>query len=202
MLAEYFKENNYDPKQLIRLICSSQTYQLSSLPNLWNTIDRNQFTHYFAKRLGAEQLLDAVSSATGVPEKFTGFPAGTRAVQLPDPQVENYFLQVFGRPSRQIVCECERSEDANMAQALHMINSQNLQTKISDEKGRVAKLIKTGTSPGDIANALYLATFSRFPTPEESKRATAVLMQSPNRQEAAEDLIWALMNSREFVFNH
>lgn len=202
MLAKYFKENNYDPKQLIRLICSSQTYQLSSLPNLWNKIDRNQFTHYFAKRLGAEQLLDAVSSATGVPEKFTGFPAGTRAVQLPDPQVENYFLQVFGRPSRQIVCECERSEDANMAQALHMINSQNLQTKISDEKGRVAKLIKTGTSPGDIANALYLATFSRFPTPEESKRATAVLMQSPNRQEAAEDLIWALMNSREFVFNH
>lgn len=201
-LAKELVSNGYDVKKLLRQIMVSETYQLSSNPTPANKQDEVFYTKYAVKRMAAEELLDAVNFATGVTEKFPNLPAGMRAVQLPDPNVQNYFLDTFGRPPRQITCECERSAEPNMAQALHLMNSDFVQNKVASGSGRVAKLLAAKKSDEEIVEELYLVTLSRLPSPEEATRAQLSILQAPNRKEGCEDLLWALLNSREFMFKH
>jgi len=201
-LAGEFVRSGFDVKHLIGLICRSETYQRSSQPTANNARDDRYYSHYPFKRLGAEPLLDAITTATGVPEKFDGFPIGTRAAQLPDSGVPSYFLELFGRPARQIACECERVSEPNVAQVLHMMNNAGLNQRIGSDAGRVARLVAGNLPPQAIADELYLAALSRFPTPEERKLAVAALTSTSERRRAAEDLLWALLNSKEFLFNH
>jgi hypothetical protein len=201
-LAQDFVQHGFDVKELIRTITRSQTYQLSSQPARGNERDTRYYSHFPFKRLGAEQLLDALTAATGVPEKFGGFPLGTRADQLPDSTVPSYFLDVFGRPARQITCECERTSEPTVAQVLHLMNSAGMNEKIAAKNGRVAALLAASLPPRRIVDELYLASLSRFPTLEESRVAIQALAAAPERGQAAQDLLWALLNSKEFVFNH
>ena len=154
------------------------------------------------KRLAAEALLDAVDEATGTRTKFTSLPLGTRAVELPDAEYQNYFLKTFGKPVRASVCECERSPDESLAQALHTLNGDIVTEKIADPKARVARLLAAKT-PGDrIVEELYLATLCRFPTRAERDNAAQFVKESQNRTECYQDLQWALINSKEFLFVH
>jgi len=201
-LAKDFASHKFDVKHLLRTILNSEAYQLSSAPTAENKADELFHTKYALKRLGAEELLDAICFATGVPEKFPNLPAGMRAVQLPDPGVQNYFLEVFGRPERNIVCECERSAEPNMAQALHLMNSDFVQNKVAAGSGRVARLLAEKKEDAEIIEELYLVTFSRPPSGEEMSRGQELAANAPTRKEGLEDLLWALLNSREFLLKH
>ncbi len=201
-LTQYFVDHNFDVRALIRLIANSRTYQLTFKPNRWNEKDEKNFSHYIARRLSAEQLLDAIGQATGQPEKFPGLPMGTRAIQLPDNKVGSYFLDVFGRPARTISCECERTASPNIAQALHIMNSPAINAKISADAGRVNQLTQSGKSDREIVEELYLWTVNRFPTEEELKRAQQQIAASPSRRAGVEDVCWALLNTKEFLFMH
>ncbi len=202
-LAAYLVERDFDAKALIRLITASRTYQLSSTPNDANAVDERNFSRSLFRRLPAEVLLDAVCDVTGVPEKFTGVPAGYRAVQLWDSQAQHYFLKLFGRPSRVTACECERISGATMSQALHLMNSPQLQAKLSHEGGRMAALTGRFPENGPLVEELYLSCFSRYPTESEKANAVSYLDErSQIRRKAVEDLTWSLLNSVEFVFNH
>jgi len=201
-LAKDFVTNGFDVKKLLRQILNSDTYQLSSNPTPDNKLDEVFYSKYAVKRMGAEELLDAVNAATGTTEKFPNLPAGMHAVQLPDPKVQNYFLDTFGRPLREIACECERSAEPNMAQALHLMNSDFVQNKVAAKTGRVGKLLEAKKPDDEIVQELYLATVSRPATPEEAARALQGVSLAPNKTEGFEDLLWALLNSREFMFKH
>ncbi len=201
-LANDFAAHGYDVKRLLRNILNSSTYQLSSEPTKENRTDEVFYTKYAVKRLGAEELLDALCFATGAPEKFPNLPSGFRAVQLPDPGVQSYFLETFGRPDRQIACECERTAEPNMAQALHLMNSDFVQNKVAAAQGRVAKLLAANRADPEAIEELYLVTFSRPPAAAEVERARQIVAKAPSRKEGLEDLLWALMNSREFLFKH
>jgi uncharacterized protein DUF1553/uncharacterized protein DUF1549 len=201
-LAKDFVEHKFDLKHLLRTIMTSETYQLSSNPTPENKQDEVFYTKYAVKRMGAEELLDAVNFATGTAEKFPNLPAGMRAVQLPDPNVPHYFLDTFGRPPRVITCECERTAEPNMAQALHLMNSDFVQNKIASPQGRVAKLLEAKKSDEEIITELYLVTFSRLPSAEDMARAQGTVTGAPSKKEGFEDLLWALLNSREFLFKH
>lgn len=201
-LAKDFVEHKYDPKHLLRTIMLSETYQLSSNATPDNKQDEVFYTKYAVKRMGAEELLDAIGYSTGTTEKFPNLPAGLKAIQLPDPGVPNYFLDTFGRPARVIACECERAAEPNMAQALHLMNSDFVQNKVASGDGRVAKLLAAKKTDEEIVEELYLVTFSRVPTLEEVTRAQLTVLQAPTKKEGFEDLLWALMNSREYLFKH
>jgi hypothetical protein len=201
-LAQDFAAHRFDVKHLLKTILTSATYQLSSTPTRENRQDELFYTKYTVKRLPAEVLLDAVCAASGSPEKFSGLPAGYRAAQLPDPGVQSYFLDTFGRPGRNLACECERSAEPNMAQALHLMNSDFIQNKVASGSGRLAKLLEAKKPDPEIVEELYLATFSRLPTPAEREKALQLVAEAPAQKEGFEDLLWALLNSREFVFNH
>jgi hypothetical protein len=203
-LAKDLTAHDFDLKHLLRTIMRSRTYQLDSADTPGNAADATNvfFTRYRTKRLTAEQLADAVDFATGTREKYRGLPAGTRAIQLPDPRVTSYLLDVFGRPQRVITCECERTATPNIAQALHLLNGDTLNRKIADPAGRVERLTKAKAAPEAMIEELYLVTLSRPPTPQEVARAKQWLAEAANRREGAQDLLWALLNSREFLFNH
>jgi mono/diheme cytochrome c family protein len=201
-LAQDLAQHGYDLKHVMREIMNSQTYQRSSQPTAANERDTRYFSHYPFKRLGAEQLMDAITAATGVPEKFNGLPLGTRAEQLPDSAVPSYFLELFGRPARQIACECERSSDPTVAQVLHLMNNAGINEKLASKDGRVATLQAAKLSPRQIVDELYLAALSRYPSFDESRTAQRALSAGSDKQRAAEDLLWALLNSKEFLFNH
>jgi hypothetical protein len=144
-----------------------------------------------------------VSQATGVPERYRGMPAGTRAIQLWDSKVPHYFLKVFGRPERLSACACERNHEPSVAQVLHLLNAPEVQAKLSHEGGHVAKLVKRMREDGPLVEELYLTFYSRMPTEEERQGALAYLRgHKGQRRQAAEDLAWSLLNSLEFVFNH
>lgn len=201
-LAKDFVASKFDFKHLLRTILTSETYSLSSQPTPDNKLDEVFCTKYITRRLGAEELLDAIDFATGAPEKFQSLPSGMRAIQLPDPNVPNYFLDTFGRPPRQITCECERSVEPNMAQALHLMNGDFVQSKITLKDGRLSKLLAANKKDEEMIEELYLVTFSRTPTPDETTKAVQLVAQAPNKKEGFEDLFWALLNSREFLFKH
>jgi hypothetical protein len=202
-LSQHFIVSKFDMKKLVRTICTSQAYRLSAVPNEFNAGDRQNFSRFIAKRLNAEVLLDAVDDITLSKATFQGAPAGTRAVQLPDNQFSSYFLSVFGRPDSTSACECERSSDANLAQCLHMFNSEEILGKLSDSKGRAARLAADKRPHEEKIRELYLVAFSREPSSDET---LAVLQYFANKESdlrgAYEDIIWALINTKEFLFNH
>jgi hypothetical protein len=201
-LAQDFVRGGYDVKRLIRTITRSDAYQRTAVSTPRNAADTRYYSHYFFKRLAAEPLLDAVGAATGVDEKFGGYPAGLRAAELPDTSVESYFLDLFGRPARNIVCQCERIDAPNLAQVLHFMNGKGINARLADKNGRVAKLIEAKTPDVKLIEELYLAALSRFPSDDETMEALMNLAQASDRQKEAEDLLWALLNSKEFLFNH
>src|SRR5581483_9380017 len=201
-LAKDFVAHGYDMKRLIRTICNSRVYQLSSTVNATNAEDTKNFSHYYIKRLGPEALLDAICIATGVEEQFNGVRPGTRAINLPDNNVGSYFLDVFGRSRRLNVQE--RSQETSMSQALALMNGTSINGKITDPNGRIAQLIgRLGDrSEEAIVSELYLATLARYPNEKELKRALDYIHGSPSPRDGYEDLMWAMLNSREFLFNH
>ena len=202
-LAGAFLDSGFDVKALLRLILTSRVYQLSAATTPENRLDTTYFTHYTVKRLTAEQLLDAIDAATGTVEKFARIPAGTRAIALPDPSYVSYFLDTFGRPLRAIACECERSSDPNLSQALHLMNGEPLNRKVLQPDGRLARMLKDPKLTDEmLVRRLYLVSFNRPPTAAEIARARVVLAEAPNRAAGAQDLFWALLNSKEFLFNH
>jgi hypothetical protein len=201
-MASDLAAHGFDLKHLMRSIMRSQAYQRSSEATAANARDERYYSHFPFKRLGAEQLLDTLAAVTGVPEKFEGFPMGTHASQLPDAGVPSYFLELFGRPARQIACECERVSEPNVAQVLHLMNSAGVNKRLASPEGRVARLVKEDLPPSRVVDELYLATLSRFPSAAESRVAVGAITAAKDRQRAAEDLMWALLNSKEFLFNH
>jgi hypothetical protein len=202
-LAEDFVEHKFDLKHLLRTIFNSRAYQLDSNPAPGNEADgaNIHFTRYSVKRLTAEQLADAVDFATGTREKYAGLPLGTRAIQLPDSEVASYLMDTFGRPARQVLCECERTTKPNIAQAMHLLNGNFLNQKIANKTGRVEKLITAKTPLPKAIEELYLATWSRRPTADEAKKAEGWVKSAPSPREGLQDLLWVLVNSREFLFN-
>ncbi len=200
-LASHMREVRYDLKAFTRTLLNSRVYQLSatSLPS--NVDDQQNFSHFFQKSLPAEVLLDAISQTTGVPEDFNGWPHGYRAIQIWDNHMPSYFFRIFGRPVRATVCECERSNQPSIAQALHLLNAPEIFEKISHRNGHVRKIAKSELPPAELIDDLYLRTLSRFPTSAEKELMLRAFIET-DRRAAAEDVLWALLNSREFVFNH
>ena len=206
-LANSFVESNFDLKELVRTICYSSVYQLSSEPNQYNVKDKQAFSRYYPKRLKAETLLDAIDQVTGAATNFSGVPSGTKAIQLPDSGFDNYFLKVFGRPESASACECERSTDANLAQSLHLINSSDIHGKISADSGRAAALASEKRDQAAKIRDLYLAALARDPSADETKSLMEYLQRKmKDGDEAArpayEDIVWTLINTKEFLFNH
>ncbi len=201
-LAQEFVRSGYDRKHLLRLILNSRTYQTSSEPVGGNEEDVKYFSHYQPRMIQAEPLLDAVCQVTGVPEKFPGLPAGVRAVELPSPDVKHTFLKVFGQPAREMACQCERASDANLSQALQMINGDLVHAKLRDKGNRFRRAVRQGKSNEEILEELYLAAYSRPPSPQEKKAALEYIAAQKDRLQALEDVYWAVLNSKEFLFQH
>jgi hypothetical protein len=201
-LAKDFVEHHFDRKHIVRTILNSRTYQLSSRKNDFNKSDVKYFSHSRTRLLSAEQLLDAICQVTSVPEKFAGLPLGTRATQLPSPDVDNYFLKVFGQPARETACQCERSSDSNLSQALQMINGPLVHGKVRDENNRFRQLLKGGKNNQEIITELYLAAFARKPSDHEMSIATNHIAASGDQLRGLEDVCWALLNANEFLFQH
>ena len=199
-LVDDFRANGFNLKHLLRRIMHSRLYQLDSQPTPENAADTRFYSHYRVKRISAEALLDAVDQATGSPTKFPNLPVGTRAIELPDSNYPNPFLVTFGKPLRASVCECERSPDENLAQALHTLNGDVIATKIADAKGRVATLVNDKKTPAEIVTELYLAALCREPTSDERQFGEGYLAGAPSLAEGAQDLLWGLLNSKQFLF--
>jgi hypothetical protein len=193
-----------DLKHLMRTILNSRTYQLSSATRPGNAADGRFYSHFYVRRLPAEVMLDAITSATGVPEPFAGYPLGTRAGQLGDPTLRSYFLSVSGRSERVTACACERSGDVTLPLVLALHNGFDLTRKINAPEGRVAKLAKSGKGFDEAVEELFLATLSRRPTAQEVELTRRSLRGGPenNLEEMYRDLLWALVNSKELLFNH
>ena len=198
-LAQDFVAHNYDLKHLIRAICNSQVYQRSATPTPDNRLDEVFYSRYPPKQMPAEVLLDSLCMATGVPEKFVDFPLGTQAIQLPDATTSSPFLDTFGRPPRTTVCECERTAEPNLNQALQLITGDVVNGKISAIDGRVSQLIRTQKSDKEAIEDLYLVTLSRLPTASEWRLTLAAFSHAKDRRQAMEDLLWALLNRKEFI---
>ena len=201
-LAKDFVLHKYDVKHTIRLILNSKLYQLSSEPTEDNKHDRQNFARYYARRMPAEVFLDAVNSSCGTRGGFTGVSNNARAVDLPHEGFGSYFLDTFDRPKRVTVCECERSTGATLGQVLLLANSEEMENKIADGNGRIAKFFKDKKPVKEMIEELYLVAFSRLPTASELKKTTEYVEKADNKQKAVEDVLWALLNCREFLFNH
>lgn len=202
-LAEDFARHGYDWKHLMRTILNSRLYQLSSAPNATNLGDTRHFSRSYRRRLPAEVLLDAVSDVTGMGESFNGCPPGTRAMETWSYKVSSHFLDTFGRPNSSSDCPCERDTRPSVAQALHLMHSPRVQEKLASAEGRVHRLASGELRPDGIVTELYLAAYSRYPTEEERRLAAGAFeTEGATRQTATEDVLWALLNSAEFVFNH
>ncbi len=201
-LTQDFVAHDFDLKRLMRNIMTSRLYQLSSQPTPENNSDRRFYSHYRVKRLTAEPLLDAIDQVTGVQTKFKSLPLGTHAIELPDAEYPNYFLTTFAKPRRVSVCECERSQEENLSQALHTLNGDILAKKIADKKGRVTELVAAKKPHKEIVAELYLAALCRRPSEAELQASKEFLAESPSPQEYYEDLLWALVNSKQFLYVH
>lgn len=215
-LESHFIDSGFDLKELVRVLAGSQAYQLSSGPNQHNLVDEQNYSRYYPRRLQAEVLLDAIDDLTGSPTSFANLPPGTRAVALPDNSYNkaSAFLRVFGRPNGTSVCECEREQSSSLAQSLHLINSNEIRAKLAAGTGRARTLASSDASPEEKIEQLYLLAFSRPPEHSELQAALDYLNEEvvdangkPIAPDAAafrnfQDLIWALMNTKEFLFNH
>ncbi len=200
-LAADFVEHSYDLHQVLRRILNSRTYQLSARPNSTNQEDRIGFSRYSIRRLTAEQLLDAIAQVTQVPEQFPYFYPGKRAIQLPDPIVDSYFLTIFDRSSRENAT-CTRKQSNSLTQSLHLVSGETLNGKIHNERGALARLLREERSDREIVEQFYLAALSRPPRAEELALAEAGLKRAASRRAGLEDVLWTLLNSKEFLYNH
>ncbi|QDV17983.1 Bacterial Ig-like domain (group 2) [Gimesia panareensis] len=203
-LAKHFVESGFDLKELVRQICRSNAYQLSSLPNEYNLKDKQNFSRYYPKRLTAEVLYDVFHQVTNSSQRFSGLPADTKAIQITDATSAPYFLKVFGQPQADTACECERSQSANLAQSLHLLNSKEVQDKITGASSRAAMLAKdTKRTDEEKVKELYRWVYARAPKDEEMKFALSYIARHKEKPQIAyEDIIWALINTKEFLFNH
>ncbi|HKB01014.1 MAG TPA: DUF1549 and DUF1553 domain-containing protein [Gemmataceae bacterium] len=200
-LGKKFTEYQYDFKKLVRDICTSRTYQLSTIPNASNEGDTRNFARQTVRRIRAETMLDVISQATETKNKFPGLPLGARAVQIADGNVSTYFLTTFGRASRETVCSCEVKLEPTLSQSLHMLNGDATTNRIRQGQ-LIQKRLAEKKSPDQIIEELYLRTLTRRPSPEEMGKLQAALKEEPDKAKGFEDVFWALMNTREFVFNH
>jgi len=203
-LATRFVEYNYDFKKLVRDICTSRTYQLSSRTNETNEKDLTNFSHSLIRRMRAEVLLDTLAQVTETPNKFRGLPLGARAVQIADGNTSTYFLTTFGRATRQTVCSCEVKMEPNLSQALHLLNGDAVHNRVRNG-GVIRKLFKEKESPEAVIEALYFRCLSRAPTDTEKRKLMETLKEAKDdnaRVEVLEDIFWAILNSKEFIFNH
>lgn len=202
-LGQNFAANGFDLKKLIKVILSSRIYQLSSAPNEFNRADLRNFSRSYRRRLPAEVLLDAVDDITGVPDDFNGLLPGSRAVESWTYKISSQFMDAFGRPNPSTDCPCERDAHPSVVQSLHMMNARGLQTKLASSTGRAHDLAGSAKSPAEIVEEIYFTVLSRPPGAEELKKAMAAFSaEKSTRQTATEDVMWALLNSAEFVFNH
>ncbi len=213
-LEKKFIQSGFDLKDLVRTITRSRAYQLSSIPNQQNGGDRQNYSRYYPRRLAAEVMLDAIDQLAGTQTDFANLPAGTRAVALPDNSYNNSspFLRVFGRPEGESVCECERVQSSSLAQSLHLLNASDIRGKLASATGRAEKFAQDKRPAQEKIKDLYLVAFARAPKADELKTALAYLAEpqatgqtaDPNKatREQYQDLLWALMNTKEFLFNH
>jgi hypothetical protein len=199
-LAADVREHGWSLKHMVRTIVRSSTYQLASEPNEFNKQDSQNFARFYPRRLPAEVLLDAIDVVTQARTAFD-FPEEMRAVDLPDEQINSYFLDIFGRPQRQSSCECERTTDANLSQSLHLLNSPEIQAKLTADSSQASKLAADPRPDEEKVRELYLMFFSRLPTAEEAKVAGDYLSQRSDKKQAYQNLLWALINTKEFQFN-
>lgn len=203
-LAKRFTATKYDFRQLVRDICNSHTYQRATERNESNMTDEKNFAHANLRRIKAESLLDCISGVTGTKDKFRGLPLGARAVQIADGSTSSYFLTTFGRATRETVCSCEVKMEPTLSQALHLLNGDTVNQKIQTG-GLIDKLLKEKVAPREIVEQLYLTCLSRRPTPNEMQNFSALFTEGLDPKDVKkglEDLFWALLNSREFLFNH
>ena len=201
-LAKKMVEYKYDFRRLVRDICLSRTYQLASTVNETNAGDERNFSHAAVRRIRAEVLLDCISQVTEANEKFRGLPLGARAVHIADGRTANYFLKTFGRATRETVCSCEVKMEPNLSQALHLLNGRTVTEKVQNG-GVVKRLLKEKKSPEQIVDELYARCLSRKPTAEEAGRLSVAIKEGGDDKEAVlNDIFWALLNSKEFIFNH
>jgi hypothetical protein len=205
-LAKDFVASGYDVKHLIRVICNSAAYGLSSIPEDANRDDAQSFARYYPRRLSAEVLLDAFGQVLEAPTKFRGiagdFPAGTRAIDLPDEAVPSHFLDVFGRPARNSACECERVDAPALGQTLALIGSPEIQDKLTSDKGYAKRLAGNGKSHDENVRDVFARVFGRAPRPKELAAAVKFLNSESDRKEAYASLLWSLLATNEFLFNH
>jgi hypothetical protein len=202
-LAKDFVEHKFDVKHVIRTILNSRVYQLSSEPTDANRMDQQNFARYYARRMPAEVFFDAVNQATGTKASFSGLAAGARAVDLPHEGFGSYFLDTFDRPRRVTGCECERSSGATLAQVLLLANSEEVENRLRAGDGLVAKLTKAKKPTPEVVEELYLTAYARRPSKAELERTVAYIeKQQQNRQQPLEDVLWVILNSKEFMFNH
>ena len=188
-------------RKLIRDICTSKAYQRSTQRNESNATDENNFAHQTIRRIKAESMLDIISHVTATKDDFTKLPVGARAVQIADGTTSTYFLTTFGRATRETACSCEVKMEPTLSQALHLLNGDTVNNKMQ-QGGIVKALLKEGLTPEQIVERLYIATVSRKPNPQELEALSPLYAEGTNIEQGLEDTFWALLNSREFLFNH
>jgi len=201
-LAKDFIDHNFDLRHLMRTIANSRTYQASVTVNEWNEKDGENFSHAMPRRLSAEELMDALALATGVRPVFPDAPPDTAAEQVTDPHVgKDGFLDLFGRPQRESACECERRSDLSLPQALNLVNGKTISDAVADSNARIAKAVLSGRADRDLVEDLYLASLSRPPNAGELDKGLQYLKSDAGRAARAQDLLWALVNSKAFLYN-
>ena len=207
--AHFLDDHNFDLKTLMRTILQSEAYQRSSQPLPENEADTRFYSRYYPRRMMAEVLLDAVAEVTDVPTPFKRngggeFPSGWRAMQLPDVSADSYFLTAFGRPERNITCACERSADPSMTQVLDISNGDTINNKLQSQECCLSRFLATNAAPAQIIEHAYLRAFSRFPSKQEESKLLLVLnnTKESERRTACQDMYWAVLSSKEFLFNH
>ena len=200
-LGKKFTGYKYDFKKLVRDICTSQAYQRSTQPTKSNESDTKNFARASIRRIRAETMLDVITQVTDTKNKFQGLPQGARAVQIADGGVSTYFLTTFGRPTRETVCSCEVRLEPTLSQSLHLLNGGTVEPKIA-QGNLVGKMLQEKKTPAQIIEQMYIRALSRAPRPEEMAKLLAAVDAAKDKKQALDDVFWAVLNSREFMFNH
>jgi len=201
-LSADFAKNGFNLRRLVATIMNSSTYQLSAAPNAINATDEKYFSHALTPRLTAEQLFEAISSVTGAPEEFPGYPAGTHLTQVVPTWQVHPFLRLFGQPARETVCECERNGEPTLGQSFELIGGRQIDSRLRAPGNRLERLITSHRSPAEMATELYLAAYARTPSAAELETAAGYLTKAKDRRAALEDLTWGLINTKEFLLRH